>query len=752
MTPTIQPSPTVSPTVTNTPESTEVPAQVALAFEHLSQNILGRTIEPATTEYDWSIETHSDAGLGCAPEGVQYPSQSYSAYRIRIVVAAESYDYRVSEDSSIVIYCINNDAHPSSILVDSPQATEVAADVCQARSTWQSYTIESGDTLASIALETDTTAGALQRGNCLASRDAPLTVGDTVRVPTNPVPAASLAGVEIVIGNSVLVPVPEGWENLGTVWVDGSLMTLFANDPAASGVVSTDRSGEVSPGLELMLLEARPVSLEDVNFSSYAAEIDINGRAAYTTVYPDLNALGTGLQARTRQFHISGGNSASVSLYFFNFNNDARTATYLSVAEGLQFDDDTVANVLSAQNAVAAAISANQANARISPNSDADVAEVLPGNTPVLIRSILVNGDGETWYAVDYNFSGISGSAFVLSDIVDVNQADLSGLTVETAGDFIVSPFNSSSQLMSSNVIDIINGGFFQIINASPSDAWDISTSPDGDFVVIGGADDRAYVLNATGNGSVLYTIDGHTQDVSRVAWSPAGDVIATGSEDNSVRLWRASDGAQLQVMQPGLFDVFGLAFNPDGDLLAASYEDGSVRVFDVYSGVQLLEIEAHKGIAWTVQFAPSGNTVVSAGDDSTIVYSDPYTGAEQISIDLPEGERAQVLRYSDDGRRLAVGTNQGQVFIYDARTLEGVGLITGYENEVWGLDLSNDGSAVVVAARLGNLDLWDTATGQQILVWSTGSAQPWAVSISADGSRLAASSGEGAVRVLTVR
>ena len=162
--------------------------------------------------------------------------------------------------------------------------------------------------------------------------------------------------------------------------------------------------------------------------------------------------------------------------------------------------------------------------------------------------------------------------------------------------------------------------------------------------------------------GPLLYTIEGHSQDVSRVAWSPAGDVIATGSEDNSVRLWRASDGTQLQVMQPGLFDVFGLAFNPDGDLLAASYEDGSVRVFDVYSGVQLLEIEAHQGIAWTVQFAPSGNTVVSAGDDSRIVYSDPYTGAEQISIALPEGERAQVLRYSDDGRRLAVGTNQGQV------------------------------------------------------------------------------------------
>ncbi len=68
----------------------------------------------------------------------------------------------------------------------SAQATS-APPSCTPRTDWPIYTIESGDTLYSIALRTESTVDTIQAANCLANPDL-IAVGQELRVPKVPPP------------------------------------------------------------------------------------------------------------------------------------------------------------------------------------------------------------------------------------------------------------------------------------------------------------------------------------------------------------------------------------------------------------------------------------------------------------------------------------------------------------------------------------------------------------------------------------
>ena len=80
----------------------------------------------------------------------------------------------------------------------------------------------------------------------------------------------------------------------------------------------------------------------------------------------------------------------------------------------------------------------------------------------------------------------------------------------------------------------------------------------------------------------------GHDRDVTSLAFSPTGDMLASGSDDDHIRLWSVPTGDELGVLDGHTDLVQTLTFSPDGSLLASGGEDFTLRVWDVARRVQL--------------------------------------------------------------------------------------------------------------------------------------------------------------------
>ena len=222
------------------------------------------------------------------------------------------------------------------------------------------------------------------------------------------------------------------------------------------------------------------------------------------------------------------------------------------------------------------------------------------------------------------------------------------------------------------------------------TNTYTLSWSPDGRSIAsaTGGLQDidqTVHVWNAaTGSTQVKYA--GHASgfispfNVSSIAWSPDGHIIASAGTDKTVKrwtleplkrfytaqIWNAGTGQHLVTCNGSSAYIYDLSWSPDARYIATAESEGVIGVWDARSGQNILVYRGHTKVVRAVAWSPDGSRIASASNDHTVHIWRATTG-ELLYVYRGHTDNVATVAWSPDGKRIASAGSDSIVRIWQA-------------------------------------------------------------------------------------
>ncbi len=246
-----------------------------------------------------------------------------------------------------------------------------------------------------------------------------------------------------------------------------------------------------------------------------------------------------------------------------------------------------------------------------------------------------------------------------------------------------------------------------------------VAFSPDGSrLVAVGDHGEPARVLDVA-TGRPMHALEPFAQ---QVAWSADGARIA-GVAGDEVVLWSAADGRQLRrIPEP---EATALAFSAAGDLLATASDGRTIRLRRVGDGGVVAELSRPVAATYptieSIAFQPGGDllaAVISVGDpeDPEGYRADIWSVASRrllrtLRFDASVG----AVSFSPSGALLAVGV-RGTVRLIDTSTWrERTRMGTNESRDMMSVGFDQAGRLVAAVGWDGPAQVWRVDDGREV-------------------------------------
>jgi WD40 repeat protein len=194
-----------------------------------------------------------------------------------------------------------------------------------------------------------------------------------------------------------------------------------------------------------------------------------------------------------------------------------------------------------------------------------------------------------------------------------------------------------------------------------------LAFSRDGKYLAASGHEEKGFVFELSHGDRVA--LEGHSDLVDCVAFSPESATAATGSLDGTVRLWSVPDGKQQRVLSAtGMGPVRTIAFSHDGKLLGAAGDDRVIRVFDLKTSRVVARMDGSPDAVLSIAFSPHASILASAGLDQA-VRTWRVSNGKLRSTWVGHGGRVWSVAFAPDGETLASASLDGTIRFWDVAT-----------------------------------------------------------------------------------
>jgi WD40 repeat protein len=284
------------------------------------------------------------------------------------------------------------------------------------------------------------------------------------------------------------------------------------------------------------------------------------------------------------------------------------------------------------------------------PKRGALIDTLLGHSAPVLAlafspdNQLLASGSWYPEYAIKVWWAPSNGMSLVRGVKLNVTNHSSS------ISDLI---FTNNGQLLSgadttARFWDALNGRILETINAATS-VTTVTVSPDGQLVALPGTNHTIKIYR-TSDGMLLQTLVGHTQDVTGLAFSHDGTLLASGAffdgTNDVIKLWNVSNWTLVRnLLGPLLFGPFvDINFSADDTLLAASCESVPA-VWHVSDGAFLRSF-ADIGLT---RFSPDGTLFAIASNPVRIYRTSDWAHVASLL------DQNQALAFTPNGHYLGL-------------------------------------------------------------------------------------------------
>ena len=233
-------------------------------------------------------------------------------------------------------------------------------------------------------------------------------------------------------------------------------------------------------------------------------------------------------------------------------------------------------------------------------------------------------------------------------------------------------------------VWDSRTGALLHTLQGHSESVRSVSYSPDSQYIVSGegsmfGSKDNMIKVWDSRTGALLHTLQGHSEPVSSVSYSPDGQYIISWAwavnflshfwskskeNDNTIKVWDSRTGALLHTLQGHSESVRSVSYSPDGQYIVSGSSDNTIKVWDSRTGALLHTLQGHTGSVESVCYSPDGKYIVSGSSDNTIKVWDSRTGALLHTL-KGHSESVASVSYSPDGNYIVSGSRDHTIKVW---------------------------------------------------------------------------------------